>query len=445
MIALINVAIVGRPNVGKSSLFNRLLGSRDAIVEDVPGVTRDVKERIIEHEEGWRYALLDTGGLWSADAWETAVLRRTEHALEHADLVLFCFDGRDGISPVDERIADWLRARDVTVVPVATKIDDERHADSSAVMEAYGLGFGTPILTSANHGRGIAEIVDLIRPMAVEDESFDASTDRLTVAIVGRPNAGKSSLLNGLLGEERVIVSSEAGTTRDAIDVQLEWGGRPFVLIDTAGIRRKPSEDLEFYTKLRSERAIRRADVVILVVDPFELGDHEHRLANMALEHGTPTVVALNKMDLVEGQQKREAMQHVRTTLEHLHSAPHLAISALQGDGLVELLSECASVHEEANQRIATGLLNAWVEVWLERQSPPNFKGRPLKILYATQAAVAPPTFIISVNHESFVTRSYEQYLINRIKEDLGFERVPVRVVFKDRGKGGSKRVRTAN
>lgn len=442
---MINVAIVGRPNVGKSSLFNRLLGSRDAIVEDVPGVTRDVKERIIEHDEGWRYALLDTGGLWSADAWEDAVLKRTAHALENADLVLFCFDGREGVTSIDERIADWLRSRNIDVVPVATKIDDERHTESAAVMEAFQLGFGTPILTSANHGRGIAEIVDLVRPLATEDDAYRDSTERLTVAIVGRPNAGKSSLLNGLLGEERVIVSSEAGTTRDAIDVEFEWGGRPFVLIDTAGIRRKPSEDLEFYTKLRSERAIRRADVVVLVVDPFELGDHEHRLANMALEHGTPTVVALNKMDLVPAKEKREVVQHVRTTLEHLHSAPHVPMSALKGDGLVELLAECASVYEEANQRIATGMLNAWIEVWTERQSPPNFKGRPLKILYATQAAVAPPTFIFSVNHESFVTRSYEQYLINRIKDDLGFSRVPVRLVFKDRGQAGGKRVRTSS
>jgi GTP-binding protein len=263
----------------------------------------------------------------------------------------------------------------------------------------------------------------------------------VTVAIVGRPNAGKSSLLNALIGDERVIVSDVAGTTRDAIDVAFDFGGRPFVLVDTAGIRRKPSEDVEYYSKLRSEIAIRRAEVAILVVDPFELGDHEMRIANLALEAGKPVVLAINKWDLVTDEQLRDFRKHIDQELSHLAFAPRVFTSAVTDFGLHELLATVVRVYDQARVRIPTGTLNGWLDVWTQRQAPPNFRGRPLKLLYVTQPAVAPPTFVFSVNSETFLTRAYEHYLRNRIREDLGFSEIPIRLVFKARS-GDGKRVR---
>jgi GTP-binding protein len=436
-----SVAIVGRPNVGKSSLFNRLLGRREAIVADLPGVTRDVKSGVVETDEGRRFALLDTGGLWSGDAWERKIRDRVETALRGVDLVLFCVDGREPPSAADHEIADWLRRQGRPVLLVATKLDDPRHEERAELFEHYGLGFGEPLVTSASHARGIPELEVAIEDRLGEDDD-EAGEQTITVAIVGRPNAGKSSLLNALIGDERVIVSDVAGTTRDAIDVAFDFGGRPFVLVDTAGIRRKPSEDVEYYSKLRSELAIRRAEVAVLVVDPFELGDHEMRIANLALDAGTPVVLAVNKWDLVEDDQLRAFRERIDVELAHLAFAPRVYTSAATDFGLHELLATVVRVHDQARQRVATGVLNGWLDVWTQRQPPPNFKGRSLKLLYVTQADVAPPTFVFSVNSETFLTRAYEHYLRNRIREDLGFAEVPIRLVFKARS-GDGKRVRT--
>lgn len=436
-----SVAIVGRPNVGKSSLFNRLLGRREAIVADLPGVTRDVKTGVVETDDGRRFALLDTGGLWSGDAWERKIRDRVETALRGVDLVLFCVDGREPPTAADHEIADWLRRQGRPVLLVATKLDDPRHEERAELFEHYGLGFGEPLVTSASHARGIPELEVAVEEHLGEDED-EAGPQTITVAIVGRPNAGKSSLLNALIGDERVIVSDVAGTTRDAIDVAFDFGGRPFVLVDTAGIRRKPSEDVEFYSKLRSEIAIRRAEVAVLVVDPFELGDHEMRIANLALASGTPVVLAVNKWDLVEDDQLRAFRERIDVELAHLAFAPRVYTSAVTDFGLHELLATVVRVHDQARVRVPTGVLNGWLDVWTQRQPTPNFKGRSLKLLYVTQADVAPPTFVFSVNSETFLTRAYEHYLRNRIREDLGFSEVPIRLVFKARS-GEGKRVRT--
>jgi GTP-binding protein len=436
-----SVAIVGRPNVGKSSLFNRLLGRREAIVADLPGVTRDVKSGVVETDEGRRFGLLDTGGLWSGDAWERKIRDRVETALRGVDLVLFCVDGREPPTAADHEIADWLRRQGRPVLLVATKLDDPRHEERAELFEHYGLGFGEPLVTSASHARGIPELEVAIEGHLGEDDD-EAGQQTITVAIVGRPNAGKSSLLNALIGDERVIVSDVAGTTRDAIDVAFDFGGRPFVLVDTAGIRRKPDEDVEFYSKLRSEIAIRRAEVAVLVVDPFELGDHEMRIANLALASGTPVVLAVNKWDLVEDDQLRAFRERIDVELAHLAFAPRVYTSAVTDFGLHELLATVVRVHDQARVRVPTGMLNGWLDVWTQRQPPPNFKGRSLKLLYVTQADVAPPTFVFSVNSETFLTRAYEHYLRNRIREDLGFPEVPIRLVFKARS-GDGKRVRT--
>jgi GTP-binding protein len=436
--------LVGRPNVGKSSLFNRLLRRREALVDDFPGVTRDVKEGTVAFDSGRTFTLLDTGGLWSGDRWEKDIKSKVERALQDVDLVLFCVDGREGVLAGDQEIAAWLRALGKPVWLVGTKLDDPRHEEQAPISEAYGLGFGAIHFTSANHDRGMYELLEAIEEALPETPEEDVAEEApIRIAIVGRPNVGKSSLLNALLGEERVIVAEVPGTTRDSVDVAFEYGGRPFVLIDTAGIRRKPTEDIERWMTIRSEEALRRADVCVLVVDPFEMGDHEMGLANQALERGTPMVMAVNKWDLVEDKDLEPRRKLIDETLPHVSFAPRVYTSALTDFGLHELLATCVRVYEIARRRVSTGDLNSWIEVWTTRQAPPNFQGKPLRIYYASQVDVAPPVFHMSVNSEKYVTRSYEQYLINRIREDLGFAEVPFRLVFKSRRKEGGKRVRT--
>lgn len=435
------VAIVGRPNVGKSSLFNRLVGRREAIVADIPGVTRDVKEARVEDDLGRSFSLLDTGGLWSNDEWQEAIKGRIEMALRNVDLVLFCVDGRAPLSAADYEIADWLRTLRKPTLLLATKLDDERHEENPELYELYALGFGDPLFISAEHARGTYELTDTVFERLPGDAD-EAESEEVRVAIIGRPNVGKSSLLNALVGDERVIVADLPGTTRDSVDVKFDFGGRPFVLVDTAGIRRKPDGDVEYYSKLRSEEALMRADVAVLVIDPFELGDHELRLANLALHAGKPVVVTINKWDLVPDGQLKELEAELAQALGHISFAPKVYTSAVNEYGLHDLLAAAIRVYDTARFRVSTGSLNGWLEVWTLRQAPPNFRGKPLKLLYGTQADVAPPTFIISVNNEQFVTRSYEQYILNRIREDLGFAEVPLRLVWKSRSKGGGKRVR---
>lgn len=438
------VALVGRPNVGKSSLFNRLLRRREALVDDMPGVTRDVKEGTVAFDSGRTFTLLDTGGLWSGDRWEKDIKAKVERALRDVDVVLFCVDGREGVLAGDQEIAAWLRALGKPVWLVGTKLDDPRHEEQAPLYEAYALGFGEIHATSANHDRGIIELLEALEAALPEEPDEDVAEEApIRIAVVGRPNVGKSSLVNALLGEERVIVADVPGTTRDSVDVAFEYGGRPFVLVDTAGIRRKPSEDLERWMTIRSEEALRRADVCVLVVDPFEMGDHEMGLANLALERGIPMVMAVNKWDLVEDRDLEPRRKLIDDTLPHVAFAPRVYTSALTEFGLHELLATCVRVYETARRRVGTAELNSWIEVWTTRQSPPNFQGRPLRIYYASQVDVAPPVFHMSVNSEKYVTRSYEQYLINRIREDLGFGEVPFRLVFKSRRKEGGKRVRT--
>jgi GTPase len=442
---LAKVAIIGRPNVGKSSLFNRLVGRREAIVADFPGVTRDVKEAEATTDLGGRFTLLDTGGLWSGDRWQEDIQARVGDALRDVALVLFCIDGREGVTTADEEIARWLRTRSLPTILVATKVDDPRHEETSSYFEAYALGLGEPFATSAEHARGTYELLDEIvaRLPAPGDEDDEAELSPIRVAIVGRPNVGKSSIVNALLGEERVIVADLPGTTRDSVDIRFEYGGRPFVLIDTAGLRRKAGEDIEYYASLRSEEALRRADVAVLVIDPFELGDHEMGVANLALERGVPVVLALNKWDLVADEELDTRRGEIAQQLRHLDFAPRVETSALTEFGLFELLAVAVRLYDTARLRVSTSALNGWIEVWTQRQAPPNFGGKPLRLYYASQVAVAPPTFHFTVNSERYVTRPYEQYLRNRIREDLGFSEVPFRTIFKSRSAGGGKRVRT--
>lgn len=433
------VAIVGRPNVGKSSLFNRLVGRREAIVADEAGVTRDVKAARIDSADGPAFLLLDTGGLWSGDEWEKSIHAKVAEALRTADLVLFTVDGREGVTDADREVATWLRRLDRETLLVATKIDDESHMETAEYYELFGLGFGEPLATAALHGVGTGELLEHVIAALPEPDSLHEE-ESVAVAIVGRPNVGKSSLLNALVGDERVIVADIPGTTRDSIDVDFSYAGRAFTLIDTAGIRRKPDEHLEYFSKLRSEQALLRADVSILVIDPFEFGDHELRLANLALEAGKPVVLAINKWDLPDEEERAEFLRELDLGLAHVDFAPRIYTSAVEGEGLPELLAAVIRLYDSVRRRVSTGQLNGWLDIWTQKVQPPNFKGRPLRIFYATQADIAPPVFIFSVNSEDFVTRPYEQYLRNRIREDLGFSEVPFRMIFKSRS--GGKRVR---
>ncbi|TFU17139.1 ribosome biogenesis GTPase Der [Thermus tengchongensis] len=425
------VVIVGRPNVGKSSLFNRLLGKRSAVVADVPGVTRDLKEGVVETDQG-RFLLVDTGGLWSGDKWERKIQEKVDRALEDAEVVLFAVDGRSELTQADYEVAEYLRRKGKPVILVATKVDDPKHEHYLGPL--YALGFGDPIPTSSEHARGLEELLEAIwEKLPVRHIESEPEVAGIKLAIVGRPNAGKSSLLNAILGEERVIVSEEPGTTRDAIDVHFTFRGQPFVLVDTAGIRKRPETLVEELAIRRSLKAIEEADVVLLVIDPFQVGDRELKLANHALEKGKPVVLVISKWDLVRKEEAPKVRRELKEKLAHLEHLPRVFTSAFTKQNLERIFSEAVRLFELNHTRIPTAELNRWLSVWTAKVQLPNFKGKPLKILYATQPEVAPPTFVFFVNHPEFVTRAFENYLKNRIGEDLGLKEVPFRLVFRGR------------
>ncbi|WP_135256910.1 ribosome biogenesis GTPase Der [Thermus caldilimi] len=429
------VVIVGRPNVGKSSLFNRLLGKRSAVVADVPGVTRDLKEGVVETDRG-RFLLVDTGGLWSGDRWERKIQEKVDRALEDAEVVLFAVDGRSELTQADHEVAEYLRKKGKPVILVATKVDDPKHEHYLGPL--YALGFGDPIPTSSEHARGLEDLLEAIwKKLPVRHIESEPEVVAIKLALVGRPNAGKSSLLNAILGEERVIVSEEPGTTRDAIDVHFTFRGQPFVLVDTAGIRKRPETLVEELAIRRSLKAIEEADVALLVVDPFQVGDRELKLANHALEAGKPVLLVVTKWDLVGKEEAPKVRRALKEKLAHLEHLPRVHTSAFTRQNLDKILSEAVRLFELNHTRIPTAELNRWLSVWTAKVQLPNFKGKPLKIFYATQPEVAPPTFIFFVNHPEFVTRAFENYLKNRIGEDLSLKEVPFRLVFRGRREEG--------
>jgi GTP-binding protein len=425
------VVIVGRPNVGKSSLFNRLIGRRSAVVADEPGVTRDVKDEIMLFANH-RILLMDTGGLWSGDTWEEAIRIKAEAAISDADVVLFTVDGRSELTAADFEVAEWLRRQGKPVVLVATKIDATQH--ENYLGELYGLGFGEPFPTSAEHARGLDDLMEHVVGLLPEDDEDVAAIEPIRIALIGRPNVGKSSLLNAITGSERVIVSEIPGTTRDSIDINFDFGGQAFVLVDTAGIRHRPADNIELFSQLRSERAIENAHVILLVIDPAELGDHELKLANKAYDAGKPVILVINKWDLVPDEKLKATIREIDRRLSHLEYAPRVFTSAINEYGIHDLLAEATKLYEKWQRRVSTGEINRWLEVWQTMQRTPNFKGRQFKMYFGTQAEVAPPTFVIFCNRADFVTRAYEGYLKNRIREDLDLAGVPVRLVFRERG-----------
>ncbi|HET9150439.1 MAG TPA: ribosome biogenesis GTPase Der [Gemmatimonadales bacterium] len=432
------VAIVGRPNVGKSTLFNRIIGGRRAIVSERPGTTRDRHFGDAEWG-GRRFWLVDTGGLvpGSDEAMDRAIARQVEFALDEADVIVFLTDGREGVHPIDHAVAERLRKSGRPVVLAVNKLDNLERATEQ--YDFYRLGFGEPLGVSAAAGKGSGDVLDamvaLLPPRsAAEDE------DAVAVAVVGRPNVGKSSLVNRLLGEERHVVSPEAGTTRDAVDSVLRYHGRALNFIDTAGLRKrsKVADDLEFYSTLRTERAVERAQVCVLVVDAH-VGLHAQdlRIATQAWDRGTGLVIVVNKWDLVEekdAQTARRGELIVRERAPFLEHVPFLYVSALTGQRVHQLLDLILAVAEERDKRVQTAEVNRVLEALIARNSPPQKPGEEVKLLYASQVGTAPPTFAIVSNRPDDVPEGYQRYLVNGFRSAWGFAGSPLRLRFTARG-----------
>lgn len=430
------VAIVGRPNVGKSTLFNRITRQRTAIVEGQPGVTRDR----IYGEAQWldkHFTLIDTGGIdWEEDVITTQVRLQAMVAVEQADVIIFVVDGRAGLTAVDEEIGDILRRHQKPVVLCVNKVESTESAWEASV-DFYRLGLGDPILVSAEHGRNIGDLLDAVVSHFPAEAQVEPD-ESVKIAIVGRPNVGKSSLVNRVLGEERVIVSDIAGTTRDAIDTQLYFGEQKLTLIDTAGLRRrsKVEEDLEYYSVVRTLGAVERSDVTVVMIDATEgLTEQDKRIAGFAHEKGRGMVLAVNKWDLVpkETNTMRDFEQTIRDQLQFLSYAPMVFISAQTGQRVQKLLETCLEVNEARNMRISTGRVNEIIRDAVAMNQPPSDKGVRLKIYYGTQVQVKPPVFVLYVNRKDLLHFSYERYLENRIRQEYGFVGTPIMIIAKER------------
>jgi GTPase len=436
------VAIIGRPNVGKSTLFNRLVGKKLALVDDRPGVTRDRREGDVDLL-GLNFRIVDTAGFEDEDAASLPgrMRQQTQAAVDGADLALFVIDARAGLVPLDEEIGRWLRAVDTPVVVLANKA--EGRAADAGVFEAFNLGFGDPIAFSAEHGEGMDDLFHAIRPHVERDtdeeepeEEEDDGTGPLKLAIVGRPNAGKSTLVNKMLGEDRMITGPEAGITRDSIAINWNWEDRPVRLIDTAGLRRKSKVDdkLEKLSAADTQRSIDFAEVVVLLLDATRgLEAQDLRIADQIFEEGRAMVIALNKWDVaVDGS---SLFQGVRAALEEgfaqVKGVPLLTISAATGKGVDQLLKAAFDVREAWSQRISTGQLNRWFEEAVEKNPPPAPGGRRIKLRYMTQIKSRPPSFVVFGTRVDQLPESYRRYLVNGIRRDLGFGAVPVRLTFR--------------
>jgi GTP-binding protein len=441
------LAIVGRPNVGKSTLFNRLIGQRVAIVEDTPGVTRD---RLYGEGEwlGQPFVVIDTGGILfgEGDPLVEQVRVQAQVAMHEADCILFLVDARDGLTPADEEVADLLRRGGKPTLLLVNKADNPRLWESQRA-EFFALGLGEPIPISSIHGHNIAEVLErafalIGEPKAPPSEEEEPTEEPVKLAIVGRPNVGKSSLLNAILGEPRAIVSAIAGTTRDALDTPFTWKGQPVTLIDTAGIKRpgKVQRSLEYYAQLRAQRAIERADVAIVVIDASEgITHYDRRITQLAADAGRALVWAINKWDLKEPPDgnldkntplKKDFARIIQQEVKGLDYVPFVFISALAGTGIERLLDTCMAVADFHCMRVGTGELNRLMQEWLFER-PYTRKGKTLKIYYATMASVRPPTIVLFVNDPKIVHFSYLRYLENQLRKRYEYTGVPIRWVVR--------------
>jgi len=429
------VAIVGRQNVGKSTLLNRLAGKRIAIVDDVPGTTRD---RIMAdvNVSGNEFTVVDTGGLEPRpdSAMAQVVNEQVEVATGEADAIIFLTDVRDGVTPVDLEIADRLRKTSKPVVLVANKADNARF--EGGVVEFYELGLGEPVAVSAYHDRGIPELVDRVISLLPPPSPASAGPEAIKVAIVGRPNVGKSTLLNALLGGERAIVDDAPGTTRDAIDTLVDFEGKSVLLIDTAGIKRRGriGGGVGQYSVIRALRAIERSDIALLVLDVGQLVTaQDMHIAGYIQQAAKGIIITVNKWDLVQAGDIAEYDRYVRGQFRFMAYAPVLCLSAKLGRGVDKIMPQVVRIFEERLKRLSTAVVNSVVQEAVAAHGLPRKGGRQLKILYATQAEVNPPTFVFFVNYPQLVHFSYQRYLENRLRRAFGFGGTPVRFVFKAR------------
>ena len=451
------LAIVGRPNVGKSTLFNRLVGKRLALVDDQPGVTRDLREGAARLGD-LRFTVIDTAGLEEAtdDSLQGRMRRLTERAVDMADVCLFMIDARAGVTPTDEVFADILRKRSAHVILAANKA--EGAAADAGVFESYGLGLGDPIRLSAEHGEGLNELYSVLMPLADEfeeraeeeapvtevdvgEEDEDAApvpTDAkpLQIAVVGRPNAGKSTLINKILGEERLLTGPEAGITRDAISLRLDWEGVPVRIFDTAGMRKKAKvqDKLEKLSVSDGLRAVKFAEVVVVLLDaaiPFEQQDL--RIADLAEREGRAVVVAVNKWDVeTEKQQKlKDLKEAFERLLPQLKGAPLVTVSAKTGRGLDRLRDAVMRAYAVWNRRVPTAQLNRWLAGMLEQHPPPAPQGKRIKLRYMTQAKTRPPGFVVMCSHPDKMPESYSRYLVNGLREDFDMPGTPIRLTLR--------------
>ena len=432
------VAVVGRPNVGKSTLFNRLVGSRLAIVHDTPGVTRD---RLYADAE-WlthNFTLVDTGGLDpdSDDFITKHIFRQAEAAIESADVILFLTDIKSGIMDADRHVAEVLRKSKKPVVLAVNKVDTPSK-DNHELYEFYELGIGEPIPISAGQALGLGDMLDEIVAHFPHHEDVDDEDAPIRVAIVGKPNAGKSSLINKILGEDRLIVSDIPGTTRDAIDTYVTREGRDFVLVDTAGLRRKSKikENIERYSMLRTIAAVERADVCVLLIDAEEgITEQDTKIAGIAHESGRAAVIAVNKWDLIEKNDKtmREFTKTLETELAYMPYASKLFVSALTGQRVHKLFELIHTSYQNHAMRVSTGVLNDVILEATAMHAPPTDKGKPLRIYYGTQVSVKPPTFVLFVNDKKLMHFSYTRYLENRIRDAFGFAGTPIHFIIREK------------
>ena len=433
------VAIVGRPNVGKSTLFNALAGEMISIVKDTPGVTRDR----IYADVTWldkAFTLIDTGGIEpdSGDIILSQMREQAQIAIDTADVIVFITDVQQGLVDSDAKVADMLRRSQKPVVLVVNKVDSVQKYMMD-VYEFYNLGIGEPIAISAANRTGIGDMLDEIVKEFPEDADTDEDEDIPKIAVVGKPNVGKSSLINKLLGEDRVIVSDIAGTTRDAVDAKVKWKDREYIFIDTAGLRRKGKikEELERYSVIRTVTAVERADVVVVVIDATEgVTEQDAKIAGIAHERGKGVVIAVNKWDAVEKDDKTiyKHTNRIREVLAYMPYAELVFISAKSGQRLPRLFETIDAVIENQTLRIQTGVLNEILSEAVAMQQPPSDRGKRLKIFYMTQVGVKPPTFVIFVNDKELMHFSYTRYIENKVRDAFGFRGISLKFIIRERG-----------
>lgn len=439
------IAIIGRPNAGKSSLFNRLTGKRDAIVDDMPGVTRDRLYGEVEYR-GREFYVIDTGGIFGEDtAFSQGIRMHVDEAVKECDAVIFLIDGQEGVTGSDEEIAEFLRRggiEDKPVIVAVNKLDDPKHDD--LMNDAYVLGFENVVGISAMHKRGIDELLDLIAdllPKDIDDEESIDADEEIRLVIAGKPNVGKSSLLNRITGAERALVSPVAGTTRDPVDMAVEIDGQKFRLIDTAGLRRRAKfdGDLEYYSFVRTLAAVDRADIALLMMDANEpCTDQDKKIAAHVVRKGKGIVIVLNKWDLVNGDKKAdELMKKVREDMPFLSYAPVVFASALNGRGVQKIVQAVLTVNENRQKRIPTNILNRLMrDVLAFDRLPSDRKGRALKVYYCSQAESEPPTFIFFVNSPELVNSGFENHVKNKLRELEDFTGTPIRTFWRGKDKG---------